>query len=73
MTKQASKSTLHYYDDNAVEFAIQTVSIDMHDLYELFLNQLPQRSTQYILDVGCGSGRDAKYFAKLNRPDFIGG
>ena len=64
MTKQASKSTLHYYDDNAVEFAIQTVSIDMHDLYELFLNQLPQRSTQYILDVGCGSGRDANYFAK---------
>ena len=64
MTKQSFKSTLHYYDDNAVEFAIQTVSIDMHDLYELFLNQLPQRSTQYILDVGCGSGRDANYFAK---------
>ena len=64
MTKQASKSTLHYYDDNAVEFAIQTVSIDMHDLYELFLNQLPQRSTQSVLDVGCGSGRDANYFAE---------
>ena len=64
MTKQASKGTLHYYDGNAVEFAIQTVSIDMHDLYELFINQLPQRDTQSILDVGCGSGRDASYFAK---------
>ena len=64
MTKQASKGTLHYYDDNAVEFAIQTVSIDMHDLYALFINQLPQRDTQSILDVGCGSGRDASYFAK---------
>ncbi|WP_413520908.1 class I SAM-dependent methyltransferase [Psychrobacter glacincola] len=64
MTNQVSKSTLNYYDDNAVEFAIQTVSIDMHNLYELFLNQLPQRDTQYILDVGCGSGRDANYFAK---------
>ena len=64
MTKQASKGTLNYYDDNAVEFACQTVSIDMHDLYTLFINQLPQRDTQYILDVGCGSGRDANYFAK---------
>ena len=55
---------LNYYDDNAVEFAMQTAHIDMHDLYELFLKQLPQRDTQYILDVGCGSGRDANYFAK---------
>ena len=64
MTNQFSKSTLHYYDDNAIEFACQTVSIDMHDLYALFISQLPQRDTQCILDVGCGSGRDANYFAK---------
>ena len=64
MTKRASKSTLNYYDENAVEFACQTVSIDMHDLYELFISQLPQRDTQSVLDVGCGSGRDANYFAK---------
>ena len=64
MTKQVSKSTFNYYDENAVKFACQTVSIDMHDLYELFIKQLPQRNTQSILDVGCGSGRDANYFAK---------
>ena len=64
MTKQAFKSTLNYYDENAVEFACQTVSIDMHDLYELFINQLPLKDTQCILDVGCGSGRDANYFAE---------
>ena len=64
MTKQSFKSTLNYYDENAVEFACQTVSIDMHDLYELFISQLPQRDTQSVLDVGCGSGRDANYFAK---------
>ena len=40
MTKRASKSTLNYYDENAVEFACQTLSIDMHDLSELFINQL---------------------------------
>lgn len=64
MTKQASKRTLNYYDENAVEFAIQTANIDMHNLYELFINQLPQRDKQYLLDVGCGSGRDANHFAK---------
>ena len=64
MTKQAFKSTLNYYDENAVEFACQTAYIDMHDLYELFISQLPQTNTQCILDVGCGSGRDANYFAK---------
>lgn len=64
MTKQSFKSTLNYYDENAVEFACQTLSIDMHDLYELFLNQLPKRDTQSILDVGFGSGRDANYFAE---------
>jgi len=64
MTNQLSKSTLNYYDKNAVEFASQTVCIDMHDLYELFIKQLPQKDTQCILDLGCGSGRDASYFAK---------
>ncbi len=64
MTNQVSKSTLNYYDKNAIEFAVQTVNMDMHDLYELFIKQLPQRSTQSILDFGCGSGRDANYFAK---------
>ena len=64
MTNQFSKSTLNYYDKNAVEFASQTVNIDIHDLYELFIKQLPQKDTQCVLDVGCGSGRDANYFAK---------
>ena len=64
MTKQSFKSTLNYYDENAVEFACQTVSIDMHDLYERFINQLPLKDTQCILDVGCGSGRDTNDFAK---------
>lgn len=33
MINQVSKRMLNYYDENAVEFANQTVSIDMHDLY----------------------------------------
>lgn len=58
------RSTLNYYYKNTIDFVYQTVNIDMHDLYELFIKQLSQRDTQCILDVGCGSGRDANYFAK---------
>lgn len=53
-------STLSYYDSNAEDFAASTVLVDFSDAQERFLAQLD--SGARILDFGCGSGRDAKYF-----------
>ncbi|AZT89213.1 class I SAM-dependent methyltransferase [Caldicellulosiruptor changbaiensis] len=52
--------TIRYYDENAIEFFENTKNADMKELYELFLKYLPKGSK--ILDLGCGSGRDTKYF-----------
>lgn len=54
---------MNYYDKNAQEFFDDTVSADMTSHYSEFLNLLPDNAC--ILDAGCGSGRDAKYFKEL--------
>ena len=52
--------TLEYYQKNADLFVEGTVSVDMHDAHMRFLRMLLPHA--YILDFGCGSGRDAKAF-----------
>ena len=49
-----------YYDQNAKQFFASTFAVNMSDIYSRFLGRLPQGSR--ILDMGCGSGRDALYF-----------
>lgn len=53
---------MQYYNENAVEYAEKTLPISMTEQYEKFLRTLPQNG--FILDAGCGSGRDALYFLK---------
>lgn len=53
-------TTLDYYNKNAELFCTQTVNIDMESLYKYFLRYLPEQAK--ILDLGCGSGRDALAF-----------
>lgn len=55
--------TIDYYNENAKKFFDSTVNVDMSSLYEHFLPHLP--SNAEILDVGCGSGRDSKFFLSL--------
>lgn len=55
--------TERFYDDNADAFFQQTVAVDMRPLHQRFLEHVPQGG--YILDAGCGSGRDAKAFRDL--------
>nr|WP_300838171.1 class I SAM-dependent methyltransferase [uncultured Acetatifactor sp.] len=54
------QNTLQYYDKNAKDFIGNTVSVDFTVTQTRFLLKLKKGS--YILDFGCGSGRDTKYF-----------
>ena len=64
--------TLQYYQQNADLFVEGTASADMHGARARFLCMLPPRA--YILDFGCGSGRDAKAFLEQGyRLDAIDG
>ena len=55
-----TESTLNYYQTNSESFIENTVNVDVNDLYRPFLENMP--STGKILDAGCGSGRDSKFF-----------
>ena len=55
-----TESTLNYYQTNSESFIENTVNVDVNDLYRPFLENIP--STGKILDAGCGSGRDTKFF-----------
>lgn len=52
--------TINYYDTNAKEFVEGTLNVDFKATQDKFINKLPAKG--YILDFGCGSGRDTKYF-----------
>lgn len=53
-------NTLDYYNKNANDFVDNTINVDFCSIQDKFLSLLPQ--TASILDFGCGSGRDTKYF-----------
>ena len=52
--------TLSYYNAHAQDFVQGTVGVDFHTTQDRFLAQLEKDAS--ILDFGCGSGRDTKYF-----------
>lgn len=52
--------TINYYNSNATEFVSGTISVDFEATQKKFTDRLPQGAM--ILDFGCGSGRDTKYF-----------
>lgn len=53
-------NTLDYYNKNAKEYCEQTLVGNLQENYDKFLKNLSKDA--YILDFGCGSGRDSKYF-----------
>lgn len=53
-------NTLKYYNENSELYFEQTIKADLTACYKKFEKELPEDA--YILDFGCGSGRDSKYF-----------
>ena len=51
---------IDYYNKNAEAFCENTVNADMSSQYNMFEKYLFEGAR--ILDLGCGSGRDTKYF-----------
>lgn len=60
MGKEIMNTTINYYNLNAKKFIENTQNADMHLTQDKFLQLLPESAS--ILDFGCGSGRDTKYF-----------
>lgn len=52
--------TLSYYNTNTATFIQATQSVQMTEAWNRFSSKLAPAS--FILDFGCGSGRDTKYF-----------
>ena len=53
-------NTLGYYNKNSVDFVHSTRDVDFREIQDKFLGLIAPKS--FILDFGCGSGRDTKYF-----------
>lgn len=52
--------TLQYYQQNTESFVQGTAAVDFSSVADRFLRYL--KSGSKILDFGCGSGRDSRYF-----------
>lgn len=52
--------TITYYNEHADEYIAATRDVNLHRVQDHFLSLLPRCGR--ILDFGCGSGRDVKYF-----------
>ena len=55
----------NFYNDNASDYFDETVNFDMSAALACFtqyLPNIPQEQSAHILDLGCGSGRDSKWF-----------
>lgn len=58
--ENGNKKTIEYYNENAKQFVETTANVEFHHMQNRFLDKLHMDA--YILDFGCGSGRDTKYF-----------
>lgn len=52
--------TINYYNQNAARFAAETVHVNFESTQRRFTEKLHENAV--ILDFGCGSGRDTRYF-----------
>ncbi|WP_104469929.1 class I SAM-dependent methyltransferase [Acinetobacter indicus] len=55
-------NTIHYYNKYSSDFIESTFDVDMESLYLPFLKNITEGG--FVLDLGCGSGRDSLAFQK---------
>ena len=55
-----NNTTIQYYNEHARHFVETTANVEFHHMQNRFLDKL--QDGVCILDFGCGSGRDTKYF-----------
>ena len=59
------KATIEHYNNRAQPFWERTKDHDVRQNYEALLSHCVQNQKLSILDLGCGPGRDLKYFSEL--------
>ncbi len=59
-TKSQTCKTIDFYNTYAEQYVTETIDLDVSDNRNIFLNLLPKPAQ--ILDLGCGSGRDSRFF-----------
>lgn len=70
--KRSVDDTLNYYNSKAKDFVSSTVNVSFTKIQDVFLEHILPSGR--ILDFGCGSGRDTKYFlSKGYKVDAIDG
>jgi SAM-dependent methyltransferase len=52
--------TVEFYNEQAGQYVAETVDLDVSNIRNRFLNLIPDGG--HILDLGCGSGRDSRFF-----------
>ena len=63
--KQTSEQTLAHYEAHAESFQVGTADHDVSQNYAALLSHLQGSAPFSLLDLGCGPGRDLRYFASL--------
>ena len=58
--KKQSNKTIDFYNSQAKQYISETVDLDISNIRNRFLELIPENG--HILDLGCGSGRDSRFF-----------
>jgi 2-polyprenyl-3-methyl-5-hydroxy-6-metoxy-1,4-benzoquinol methylase len=61
--KRQVQQNIDYYEIHAAEYNKNTQNLDLRSTYAPFLKHMPRGA--HVLDAGCGSGRDSRYFVQL--------